>query len=54
MTGHAAQLRGRLRAVHLTTHFAMRDAMTADQIRRYAELRGYTDGGAGHDTHPGH
>lgn len=51
MTAHAARLRGQLRAVHLTTHFAMRDALTAGQIARYAELRGGPDGDAAHSGH---
>ena len=37
----AAAAHARLRAVHLRTHVAMRDAMTADQIAAYARLRGY-------------
>ena len=57
MTAHAAELRGRLRAVHLTTHLVMREMMTAEQIARYAALRGYTDAGpapAGHEHDGGH
>lgn len=41
MTGHAADLRGRLRAVHLQAHLGMRDALTAEQIARYHRLRGH-------------
>ncbi|MGB3544772.1 hypothetical protein, partial [Rubrivirga sp.] len=37
----AAAAHARLRAVHLRTHLAMRDAMTDDQIAAYARLRGY-------------
>ena len=40
MTAHAAALRGRLRAVHLRAHVAMRDALTPEQIARYDALRG--------------
>ena len=66
MTAHAARVRGELRAVHLTTHLGMRDALTPEQIARYDELRGYAAGGAHdgahsshgthseHGTHPGH
>ena len=58
MTAHAARLRGELRAAHLRAHLGMRDAMTADQIARYAELRGYARGDAGapsgSGTHEGH
>lgn len=57
MTAHAARLRGELRAVHLTTHLGMRDALSAEQIARYDALRGYTDVDAGapaHGEHEGH
>ena len=40
-TAHAADLRGRLRAVHLRAHLAMRDALAPAQVARYAELRGH-------------
>ena len=40
-TTHVAVLRGRLRAVHLRTHVAMRDALTEDQVARYSALRGH-------------
>ena len=39
VTAHAAALRGRLRAVHLRTHLAMRDALTPEQTARYVALR---------------
>ena len=39
--GQAAAVHARLRAVHLRAHLAMRDALTDDQIRAYARLRGY-------------
>ncbi len=42
MTAHAGTLRGRIRAAHLRTHVAMRDALTADQIERYVHLRAST------------
>ena len=32
---------GTLRATHLKYHLAMMDVLTAEQIRRYGELRGY-------------
>ncbi len=35
---------GRLRAAHLKYHLAMLDVLTAEQVKRYAALRGY--GGA--------
>lgn len=40
---------GRLRAAHLKYHLAMLEALTPEQVRRYAELRGYaTAAPAGH------
>ena len=51
MTAHAARLRGELRAVHLTTHLVMRELMTAEQIARYAELRGSTDPSSAPSSH---
>ena len=41
-TGEIGRLQGRLRAAHLTAHLAMRDALTPEQIARYAVLRGHT------------
>jgi hypothetical protein len=45
-----------LRRAHLKYHLSTAEVLTADQIRRYGELRGY--GGApsasGHGAHPGH
>lgn len=38
----AGSVEAALRATHLRYHLAMRDLLTAEQIRRYAELRGYT------------
>ena len=40
MTSHVASLQGRLRAVHLRAHVAMRDALTPEQVARYDVLRG--------------
>jgi hypothetical protein len=36
------QHQGALRAVHLKYHLTTADLLTADQSRRYAELRGYS------------
>jgi hypothetical protein len=41
-----ARLKGRLRAVHLKAHLAVRPLLTAHQVARYNALRGY---GGGHD-----
>jgi Spy/CpxP family protein refolding chaperone len=35
----------RLRATHLKYHLTMLDVLTPEQVRRYAELRGYAGGG---------
>ena len=43
MTGHIAEMRGQLRAVHLRAHLAMRDALTPDQLATYGRLRGHTE-----------
>ena len=37
----ARRLQGRLREAHLAAHIAMREALTPDQRRAYARLRGY-------------
>ena len=37
----AAAAHARLRAVHLRTHLAMRDALSDDQLQTYARLRGH-------------
>ncbi len=42
------ELQGRLRAVHLVAHVEARELLTPDQVRRYAELRGYGRGPHGH------
>ena len=49
------RLQGRLRGVHLAAHIETRALLSAAQIRRYDELRGYRAGGgaAGHHG-PGH
>jgi Spy/CpxP family protein refolding chaperone len=42
----------KLRAAHLKYHLAMLDVLTPEQVRRYAELRGY--GGAAPSGHAAH
>ncbi|MFB9069288.1 Spy/CpxP family protein refolding chaperone [Pseudofulvimonas gallinarii] len=44
-------LEARLRAVHLNAHVAQRDVLTAEQVERYVQLRGYGDS---HDHHGHH
>jgi len=41
LTARIGESQGRLRAVHLKYHLAMAELLTAEQSRRYAELRGY-------------
>jgi Spy/CpxP family protein refolding chaperone len=41
ITAEIGALRGRLRAAHLRAHLAMRDALSPEQIARYAALRGH-------------
>src|SRR5436190_11992805 len=40
-TARIGETQGVLRAVHLKYHLAMSELLTAEQSRRYAELRGY-------------
>jgi len=49
-----AEIRGELRYAHLKYHIATADLLTQDQIRRYAELRGYAGAGvaSGADSGP--
>jgi Spy/CpxP family protein refolding chaperone len=45
----------RLRAAHLKYHLAMLDVLTPEQVKRYAELRGYGSAApAGHRPHMHH
>ena len=48
-----ASLQGRIRHVHLRTHLVQAEILDAEQIRRYDQLRGYTEAGdsTGH-VHP--
>lgn len=49
LTSEIAELRGDLRRAHLEAHLRMKEILTAEQIRKYDELRGY--GSASHQTH---
>ena len=42
---------GALRAAHLRHHLAQVEVLTPEQLRRYAELRGYAGGGHGGSGH---
>jgi len=44
-----AALQGEYRLSHLETHRRMRNILTAEQVRRYDELRGYAGGHQGRD-----
>ena len=44
-TAEVAEIRGRLRAVHLVAHLATEAALRPDQVTTYARLRGYTPAG---------
>lgn len=46
-TAEIGDTQGRLRAAHLKYHLAMLQELQPDQVRRYAELRGYAAGGTG-------
>jgi hypothetical protein len=47
-----AEAQGRLRYVHLSYHLQMRELLTAQQLVRYDEVRGYADpAGGGHRRH---
>jgi Spy/CpxP family protein refolding chaperone len=46
-----AAVQGEYRLSHLETHRRMQALLTAEQIRRYGELRGYTGGSDGRKQH---
>ena len=46
-----ALLQARLRGAHLRAHIAQRDVLSAGQIARYDELRGYTSGNGARGHH---
>ena len=48
-----AALKGELRVTHLKYHLRMKETLSAAQIARYDELRGYGDG-KGHGAHGDH
>ena len=51
-TARIGAAQGELRAAHLRYHFAMAEILSQAQIARYAELRGYDEGGHHvHETH---
>lgn len=53
-TREVALLQARLRAEHLTTHLTQTALLSAEQVRRYAELRGYASASPAAPTHRHH
>ncbi|WP_374297177.1 hypothetical protein [Sphingomonas sp.] len=54
LTAEIAEVKGRLRAVHLLAHLDMRAMLTPQQIEAYDKLRGYADDApAAHHGHAG-
>lgn len=47
--GTIARLQAQLRGVHLNAHIEQREVLSAEQVERYVQLRGY--GGPGHGAH---
>lgn len=45
VSGEIARLQGDLRVVHLRVHLEMKQILSAEQIRKYDELRGYRTNG---------
>lgn len=44
-----ARLQGELRIAHLRRHLELKRILTPEQVKRYDELRGYTQAGAEHE-----
>lgn len=49
-----AARQAKIRLIHLGTHLAQMEILSADQVARYNALRGYGDGAAPHKHHHGH
>jgi hypothetical protein len=55
LTAEIGSKQAQLREVHLRTHLDQTALLTSEQVRRYAELRGYTAmPAAGHEQQPQH
>jgi Spy/CpxP family protein refolding chaperone len=52
LVAEISSLQGELRVVHLRAHLEMVRILTPEQIKQYAELRGYEGSGARHEGHP--
>jgi Spy/CpxP family protein refolding chaperone len=48
LTGEIALLQGSLRAAHLRAHLEMKRLLSAEQVKKYDELRGYQSPGKPH------
>ena len=44
ITGHLAEMRGRLRSIHLVAHIETTEALTSEQVSAYGRIRGYHAG----------
>ena len=44
LTAEIGALQGKLRACHLRAHLKMMTVLTAEQVKNYGKLRGYSDG----------
>jgi hypothetical protein len=53
-TAEIGAIRGELRYTHLKYHISTAALLTSEQIRRYAELRGYATAAGIHPGHTGH
>jgi Spy/CpxP family protein refolding chaperone len=51
LVGVISNLQGELRTVHLRAHLEIIRVLTPEQIKRYAELRGYDNAGGQHQSH---
>jgi Spy/CpxP family protein refolding chaperone len=51
LVGEIARLQGELRIAHLRAHLEMMRVLKPEQIKRYAELRGYDGGTTSHKGH---
>lgn len=54
ITSEIGLLQGQLRAAHLQAHLETRALLSADQVQKYVQLRGYDGSGHSHTGHHGH
>lgn len=53
-TAEIGKLQGQLRAIHLNAHLETKDLLSAHQIHKYVQLRGYSGDGHSGMEHHGH